>query len=161
MRMNLTTRTTRSTRIWRTAMSLEKNGAVIYCRVSTKEQASNLSLPLQEEKCRTYCANNKWEVVRVYSDQESAKTVNRTQFQEMLTFCGLNKSIAAVVVYDGTRFSRETMDALMVEAILNAKGIVVRSATQPFDESPEGGLLKTLVYAYATYDNKLRKKRTI
>jgi site-specific DNA recombinase len=141
---------------------LMKVGSVIYCRVSTKEQASNLSLEVQEEKCRAYCSQNKWEVTRVFRDAESAKTVNRTAFQEMLEFCGLNKKvIAAVVVYDGSRFSRETMDALTVEAFLNAKDIVVRSATQPFDESPEGGLIKTLIYAYGTYDNKLRAKRTI
>ena len=96
-----------------------KVGSVIYCRVSTKEQASNLSLGVQEERCRSYCSQNNWEVTRVFRDAESAKTINRTAFQEMLEFCGLNhKVIAAVVVYDGSRFSRETMDALTVEAAI-------------------------------------------
>jgi site-specific DNA recombinase len=139
----------------------EKHGAVIYCRVSTKEQASNLSLPVQEATCRAYCEKNGWDVVKIFQEAESAKTVNRTEFQQMLQFCALkHKEIVAVVVYDGTRFSRETMDALQVEAILNAKGIVVRSATQPFDESPVGTLMKTIVYGYATFDNKIRAVRT-
>jgi site-specific DNA recombinase len=139
-----------------------KDKAVIYCRVSTKEQESNCSLGSQEIACRDFCAKNNWGVVQVFSEAHSAKTVNRTQFQVMLEFCGLHhKSIAAVVVYDGTRFSRETMDALSVEAILNAKGIVVRSATQPFDESPAGALMKTIVYAYATFDNKLKAQKTV
>lgn len=144
------------------AADLNKRGAVIYCRVSTKEQLSNLSLEVQEARCRAYCHEIGWDVLRIFREAESAKTVHRTEFQEMLEFCGMNhKAVAAVVVYDGTRFSRETMDALQVEAILNAKGIVVRSATQPFDETPEGGLFKTLVFAYATYDNKWKAKKTI
>jgi DNA invertase Pin-like site-specific DNA recombinase len=82
----------------------------------------------------------------------------------MLEFCGMNhKAVAAVVVYDGTRFSRETMDALQVEAILNAKGIVVRSATQPFDETPEGGCSKpwSLLTPRTTTSGKPRRQSRV
>jgi site-specific DNA recombinase len=139
-----------------------RTGAVIYRRVSTKEQSTNLSLPLQEKTCRAYCEKNGWEVLKVFTDSESAKTLDRTNFQLMLDFCGMNyKKIAAVVVHDGTRFSRETADALYVEAILHGKGIVVRFATQPVDDSPAGQLMKTMIYAYATFDNKTKAQRSI
>src|ERR1019366_9854539 len=79
----------------------KKNGAVIYCRVSTKEQHS---IPVQEARCREYCSTNGLDVVRVFQEKESAKTIDhREEFQEMLTFCASNhKSIAVAVFYDTT-----------------------------------------------------------
>src|SRR5262249_50693710 len=145
-----------------TSKAFSRDGAVIYCRVSTKEQAENLSLEVQEKTCREYCEKNGWQVLEVFSEAESAKTVNRVEFQEMLTYCGLNhKRIAAVVFYDNTRFSRETVQALHADAFLYAKGIVLRSATQPYDDSPAGDFMKTLLFAYGTFDNKLKAQKTI
>jgi site-specific DNA recombinase len=52
--------------------------AVIYCRVSTKEQAKNLSLPVQEKACRDYCKREGYEVIATFVDEgESAKTLCR------------------------------------------------------------------------------------
>ena len=139
--------------------AVRKTGAVVYCRVSTKEQQS---IPVQEAKCREYCTANGWEVVRVFQEKESATTTNRTEFQEMLEFCGVNRnSIAAVVFYDTTRFSRETSDYHAVKAFLKLKGIDVRAATQPFDDSPAGELTESVLVAYGTFDNRMRMFKTI
>src|SRR5207249_445439 len=52
--------------------------AVIYCRVSTKEQTQNLSLPTQRRACEQYCDRHGLEVVRVFVEEgESAKTTER------------------------------------------------------------------------------------
>lgn len=51
-----------------------KTGALVYCRVSTKEQGDNLSLPVQEKRCREYCKAQGWDVLHVFTDKESAKT---------------------------------------------------------------------------------------
>ena len=49
--------------------------AIIYCRVSSKEQTLNLSLPVQEDQCRAFCKLNGWEVDHVFIERgESAKT---------------------------------------------------------------------------------------
>jgi len=65
--------------------------AVIYCRVSTKEQTQNLSLPTQEGVCRDYCEQNGFECDRVFVDAgESAKTTDRPEFQQLLTYCREN-----------------------------------------------------------------------
>ena len=53
--------------------------AVIYCRVSSKEQVDNFSLPTQEAACRDYCSRNEWSVAEVFIERgESAKTADRT-----------------------------------------------------------------------------------
>ncbi len=139
-----------------------KTGAVVYCRVSTKEQQSNLSLPVQERTCREFCASNGWTVMRVFKDAESAKTINRTQFIEMLQYCTENcKSIAVLVFYDASRFSRETEDYYQVKGYLKSKGIDTRSATQGFDSSPSGEFMETIFAGWATYDNRLRSDKTV
>lgn len=152
----------RADRLRKPKTSTQRTGAVIYCRVSTKEQADNLSLPVQEQRCREYCTAQGWEVLCVFKDAESAKTVDRTEFKRMLEFCAVNyKTIAALVFYDTTRFSRETADYHMVRAALKLKGIETRAATQGFDSSPSGEFTESMLAAFGTFDNRMRTAKTI
>ena len=49
-------------------------GAVIYVRVSTKEQTENLSLPTQLRACEEYCRRQGYEILeRFHEEGESAK----------------------------------------------------------------------------------------
>ena len=58
-------------------------GAVIYVRVSTKEQTENLSLPTQLRACEEYCRREGYEVLERFKEEgESAKTMDRSQLQE-------------------------------------------------------------------------------
>ena len=140
---------------------LPKSDAVIYCRVSTKEQLANLSLPVQEQTCRKWCENNRYRVAALFKEAESAKTLNRTEFQRMLDFCALNKKTVGIVLfYDASRFSRENSEYQSVRALLRVQGIETRSATQPFDNSPAGEFTESLFSAYATLDNRIRAMRT-
>ena len=60
-------------------------GAVIYVRVSTKEQTENLSLPTQLRACEDYCRRQGYEVLeRFHEEGESAKTTDRSQLQALL-----------------------------------------------------------------------------
>lgn len=62
--------------------------AVIYYRVSTKEQTKNLSRAVQEKACRDYCERGEYELAAIFVDEgESAKTIDRPRFQELLAFC--------------------------------------------------------------------------
>lgn len=137
------------------------NGAVLYVRVSTKEQAQNLSLPTQEKACRDYCSREGLTFLRVFSEAQSAKTTNRDEFQAMLTYCHKeHQSISTLVVYNSSRFSRETLDYLLTRRVLGDVGIAIRSATEVFDDSPSGELNQTMVSAFATFDNKSKAQRT-
>ena len=87
-------------------------GAVIYVRVSTKEQTENLSLPTQLRACEEYCRRQGYEVLeRFHEEGESAKSTDRSQLQNLLTFCRLNKGrVHFVVVFNLTRFARDKYD---------------------------------------------------
>ena len=84
-------------------------GAVIYVRVSTKEQTENLSLPTQLRACEEYCRRQGYEVLeRFHEEGESAKSTDRSQLQNLLTFCRVNKGrVHFVVVFNLTRFARD------------------------------------------------------
>ena len=60
--------------------------AVIYLRVSTKEQAEEgYSIPAQAEACRRFIADQGWELADEYVDRgESARTADRPQLTAML-----------------------------------------------------------------------------
>jgi DNA invertase Pin-like site-specific DNA recombinase len=60
--------------------------AVIYCRVSTQEQAdSGLGLQAQLSRCRGYCEAQGWTVAGVFSDAGvSAKTLDRPELERAL-----------------------------------------------------------------------------
>src|SRR4051794_1157214 len=43
--------------------------ALVYCRVSTKEQTQNLSLPTQEARCVALCNRSGWPVEKIFRDE--------------------------------------------------------------------------------------------
>ncbi len=137
------------------------SAAVIYCRVSTKEQTDNLSLATQEMACRKYCAQNSLEIERVFLESESAKTTRRAEFQKMVEYCRKNKRrVAYVVVYALSRFSRNKRDHHVVRAILKGWGVTVRSATEPTDDTAMGKAMEGMIATFAELDNDIRAERT-
>ena len=137
-------------------------GAVIYVRVSTKEQTENLSLPTQIRACEDYCRREGYEVVERFTEQgESAKTTDRTELQKLLNYCRTHKGkVHFVVVYNITRFAREKYDHFALRALLKSLGISLRSATEPIDDTSTGKLMEGVLAAFAQFDNDVRSDRT-
>jgi site-specific DNA recombinase len=137
--------------------------AVVYCRVSTKEQAKNLSLPAQRKACTRFCEDQGWKVDRVFIERgESAKTEDRTELQELLAYCRENRGkLQVVVVYSLDRFARSNFAHYAVRALLAQLGITLRSVTQPIDESPTGKLMEGVLAAVAQFDNDVRAEKTV
>ena len=85
-------------------------GAIIYIRVSTKEQTENLSLPTQLRVCEEYCRREGFEILERFKEEgESAKTIDRRELQRMLAYCRSNKGkVHFLVVFNLTRFARRS-----------------------------------------------------
>jgi DNA invertase Pin-like site-specific DNA recombinase len=126
-------------------------GAVIYVRVSTKEQTENLSLTTQLRACEEYCRRQGYEVLeRFHEEGESAKSTDRSQLQNLLTYGRLNKGrVHFVVVFNLTRFARDKYDHF-----------ALRSATEPIDDTSTGKLMEGVLAAFAQFDNDVRSDRT-
>jgi DNA invertase Pin-like site-specific DNA recombinase len=137
-------------------------GAVIYIRVSTKEQTENLSLATQLKACEEYCERQGFEVLARFREEgESAKTADRTELQKLLQFCRTNKGrVQFVVVFNLTRFAREKYDHFALRAHLKSLGISLRSATEPIDDTSTGKLMEGVLAAFAQFDNDVRSERT-
>ncbi len=137
-------------------------GAVIYVRVSTKEQTENLSLPTQLRACEEYCRRQGYEIRERFKEEgESAKTTDRTELQKLLKYCRANKGkVHFVVVYNLTRFAREKYDHFALRAHLKSLGISLRSATEPIDDTSTGKLMEGVLAAFAQFDNDVRSERT-
>jgi site-specific DNA recombinase len=137
-------------------------GAVIYIRVSTKEQTENLSLSTQLKACEEYCERQGLEVLARFREEgESAKTADRTELQKLLHFCRTNKGrVQFVVVFNLTRFAREKYDHFALRAHLKSLGISLRSATEPIDDTSTGKLMEGVLAAFAQFDNDVRSERT-
>jgi hypothetical protein len=135
-------------------------GAVIYVRVSTKEQTENLSLPTQLRACEEYCCRQGYDVLeRFHEEGESAKTTDRSQLQNLLTYCRLNKGrVHFVVVFNLTRFARDKYDHFALRSLLQSLGISLRSATEPIDDTSTGKLMEGVLAAFAQFDNDCRSE---
>ena len=136
--------------------------AVVYCRVSTKEQVQNLSLGTQQSRCVAFCTGNNWAVLKVFRDEgESAKTADRPAFQQMLAFCKAKQNaVQFVVVHDLSRFSRDMGDQACVIAELESAGVHLRSVMENVDETAAGKLMRNLFGAVNQFDNDRKAERT-
>src|ERR1700730_8489521 len=122
----------------------QENGAVLYVRVSADEQAVGpLNLSNQEKRCREYCEQRGWTVMAVFTDPgESARSVDRPEFQRMLTYCKTHRrEVRYVVVQDLSRFARNNQDQAQTISELGRIGVLLRSTYETnIDETAAGTL---------------------
>lgn len=139
--------------------------AVIYTRVSSKEQAdNNLSLEIQKKFCIEYSERNKLKVKGYFGGTyESAKTDERNEFNRMLRFVKNQKEkINYILVYTLDRFSRSGGNAIYIASELKKLGIQIVSVTQPMDASTHTGTLQqNIQFIFSKYDNDLRKQKCV
>lgn len=142
-----------------------QRNAVIYTRVSTKEQAdTNQSLETQKKYCLQYALKNDLNVLGFFGGTyESAKTDERNEFNQMIRFVKNQKEgVSAILVYSLDRFSRTGDNAIFISSELKREGISILSVTQPIDVSTHSGVLQqNIQFIFSKYDNDLRREKCI
>ena len=137
--------------------------AVVYVRVSTKEQAEQgYSLEGQERECRLFAERHNLSVETVFIERgESAKTQNRTELQKLLRHCRENKGkISALIVWKIDRLSRNMKDVLELYDEFGLLRIQVLSVTENNEETPMGRLVRNIMGTLSQYENEQRAERT-
>ena len=106
--------------------------AVLYCRVSTEEQAERgTSLGDQARRCEEYAAERGWALVdRFIEDGVSGATTNRPALNRLLALAD-KQAFQVVVVTDPDRMSRDLVDGLVIERTLAASAVDVVYLIQP------------------------------
>lgn len=92
--------------------------AVIFARVSSKEQEPGASLDAQHDIMMEYCQKRGLSVLKKYRVIESSTVGKRTKFNEMLDFIRKQKQKTAIVVHCIDRFQRRFNECAAVEALL-------------------------------------------
>ncbi|MGG7034413.1 MAG: recombinase family protein [Flavobacterium sp.] len=108
---------------------------IIYCRVSTDEQAQKgFSLDYQEESLRRYCQGSGFNIVKVYREDHSAKNFNRPEWLKLKTYVKANKrGVDKVLFVKWDRFSRNVEQALTMIREFDSMGVELNSSEQYLD----------------------------
>lgn len=111
---------------------MNSTNVIIYCRVSTDEQAQKgFSLDYQEETLKQYCEKMSYNIIKIYREDHSAKNFNRPEWSKLKTFAKANKKdIYKVLFAKWDRFSRNTEQALTVLREFDLIGIELNASEQ-------------------------------
>lgn len=143
---------------------MEHKRAVIYCRVSTKEQVEEgNSLATQEKICKEYAVKHGYEIVQSFIELgESAKTADRTELKKLLAFCTSKKEkIEAVIIYRVDRLSRQVEDYTFIKSKLRQSGVTIKSTAEHFEDDPAGRFMENIIANVAQFDNDVRTERSV
>jgi site-specific DNA recombinase len=131
--------------------------AVLYLRVSTKEQAEmggeaeGFSIPAQREAGRRKAESLRAVVVEEFVDRgESAKSADRPELQRMLAYVA-EQPVSFVIVHKVDRLARNRVDDVEINLALKKAGAQLVSVTENIDETPSGILLHGIMSTIAEF----------
>lgn len=134
--------------------------ALIYLRVSTKEQAARggeaegFSIPTQREACYRKAEALGASVVDEFVDAgESARSADRPELQRLLKFVA-HDHVDYLIVHKIDRLARNRLDDLAISLALEEAGVQLVSCTENIDKTPSGklthGLMALIAEWYST-----------
>ncbi len=136
--------------------------AILYCRVSSDEQAKGCSLDHQEKELKDWCIKNEVDVVKIFREDHSAKTTNRPELQKALSeFNRQNSGVNYFLVLRWNRLSRNADDGNSLIKKMRKNGIEVNAIEEWIDHKvAEAKILLSIYLAMAEVDNDKRAKAT-
>lgn len=113
-----------------------KKEAVTYIRTAQMGANGKLSLGKQEGDIRSYCEQNGYELVKVFSDEgvSGISKHNTTEFSNMIGFIGKN-NIDALIISEVSRISRQINNFMGIVSCLTSMNCRVLSLKDSFDSN--------------------------
>src|SRR5262245_39648598 len=139
--------TKRMKKVLRTISSAAKAAgrqAVIYARVSSKEQEKEgFSIPAQLKLLKEYAASNGFAIVQEYVDVETAKQTGRAAFGKMVAYLKAHPSVRVMLAEKTDRLYRNlkdwvTVDELDVELHFPKEGVVLSRESRSSEKFMHG-----------------------
>ena len=138
---------------------------IIYCRVSSDEQAEGTSLDVQEERLRAYCERKGYNIIDIpHREDESGKTFEkRPIIQGIMKYVRSHRGqVDKLLVLRWNRYSRDLFSACSNMDALRRLGVEVNSIEEPLDYNTTGWPAQLGMYiGMAQGDNISRSKATI
>ncbi len=136
---------------------------LIYCRVSTKEQAKGSSIKNQEGMCRKYAKKNGLKVFDVFKDEGKSGTTlkNRDSLEEALSIIA-DEKIGYFLVTETDRLTRKEVDHFAIKAFLQKSKCKLIAVNQPYTEmdTEEGELVDGIMANINAFFSKIYGKKT-
>src|SRR5580693_4238069 len=132
-----------------TATDPARKHAVIYARVSSKEQEKEgFSIPAQLKLLKEHAAAQGFAIAQEYVDVETAKQTGRAAFGEMIAYLKAHPSIRVMLVEKTDRLYRNlkdwvTVDELEVEIHFPKEGVVLSRDSRSSEKFMHG--IKVLI----------------
>ncbi len=137
---------------------------ILYCRVSSEEQAEGSSLDYQEMALKAYCANHDYNVLMTKKEDHSAKsyTLDRPELKSIYDYCKKNKrEVNKVLFLRWDRFTRSLEFATTYKRkFMDELGVEINAVENPIDFN--GTEWSTMLGIYCgvahTEDEKISKR---
>jgi site-specific DNA recombinase len=137
---------------------------ILYIRVSTDNQAERgYSLNHQLQTLQTHCSKNRYEILRVFQEDYSAKDgFDRPEWKNLLSFIRNNKGgVEKIVFTTWDRFSRNQVESRKQIDILRKLGVAVESLENNFNlQTPESLLLENIFLTLPQIEIERLSRRT-
>ena len=135
----------------------EGAAAVIYLRVSSKEQAEKggeaegYSIPAQREACKRKAGSLRAAVLEEFVERgESAKTADRPELRRLLDFIR-EQPVKYVIVHKVDRLARNRADDVAINLAIHQAGAELVSVSENIDQTPSGMLLHGIMSSIAEF----------
>jgi site-specific DNA recombinase len=126
----------------------------LYTRISTDEENQPTSLASQHERLEAFCGvQEDWRIVARHDDRSTGTKLDRPGLQAALDLARQGR-IDQLLVYRIDRLSRKVRQLAQLAEELDACGVVLRSATEPFDTgSPAGRMMLQMLGVFAEFEH--------
>jgi site-specific DNA recombinase len=126
----------------------------VYTRISTDEENQPTSLASQRERLEAFSkVQEDWHVVAHHEDRSTGTKLDRPGLQAALDLARQGR-IDQLLVYRIDRLSRKVRQLAMIADELDKLGVILRSATEPFDTgSPAGRMMLQMLGVFAEFEH--------
>jgi site-specific DNA recombinase len=134
--------------------------AIVYARVSTREQGKGYSLETQVNECRAYAERKGFEVVQTIEDKKSGTLLRRNGLDRIRDLAEAG-AFDVLVVHAVDRLTRKAGHRYLIEKELAGNGVRVRYARGDYADTPEGEMYKDFAAMVAEYEHAKLIERSI
>jgi site-specific DNA recombinase len=126
----------------------------LYTRISTDEENQPTSLQSQRERLEAFCAAQEdWRILAHHEDRATGTRLDRPGLQAALDLSRAQR-IDVLLVYRVDRLSRKVRQLAQLAEELDRLGVVLKSATEPFDTgSPAGRMMLQMLAVFAEFEH--------
>ena len=142
---------------------LQRQNAVIYCRVSTKQQEiKGDGLRSQLTRCAGWAEHRDYEIIEVFNDKLTGKSDDRPGMLALLKFIKAQKTPTVVIVDDISRLARDVdVHRMFRRKIISAGGILQSPSFEFKDNDPHSKFVETIQAGKAELDREQNRLQVI